>query len=333
MPIEFTVFKGSPDGTIRQEVTRRDDLRHDDVLIRITHSGVCFTDVHFRHTDMALGHEGTGVVEATGPDAKILKKGDRVGWGYEHDCCGHCRQCLTGWETLCAERKMYGAADLDQGSFGSHAVLREAFLFKIPENISNEDAGPLMCGGSTVFNALHVAQVRPTARVGVVGVGGLGHLAIQFAAKMGCQVVVFSGTDNKKDEAIKLGATEFHATKGVKELKLGKPIDNLLVTTSSQPDWQQYLNLMAPCGVVSPLSIDENDLKVPYPPLLQKGLSVQGGIVSARQVHRDMLEFAAIHNIKPVKMTFPMTLEGVKESLKILEDGKMRYRGVLVAGK
>ncbi|KAJ5814899.1 hypothetical protein N7474_006676 [Penicillium riverlandense] len=334
MPIEVTLFKGSKDGTVRQEVAQRSsDLKRDDVLIRITHSGVCFTDVHYQNVDMVLGHEGTGVVEATGPEAKILKKGDRVGWGYEHDCCGHCRQCLTGWETLCTERKMYGLADFDQGSFGSHAVWREAFLFKVPDNMSNEDAGPLMCGGSTVFNALHVAQVRPTARVGIVGVGGLGHLAIQFAAKMGCQVVVFSGTDSKKEEALKLGATEFHATKGVKELKLEKPIDNLLVTTSSQPDWQLYLNIMAPCGVISPLSVDPNDLKIPYMPLLLNGLRVQGGIVSARQVHRDMLEFAAIHNIKPVKMTFPMTLEGVKDSLKTLEEGKMRYRGVLVAGK
>ncbi|KAJ5122928.1 hypothetical protein N7448_009025 [Penicillium atrosanguineum] len=332
MPIEFTVFKGSKDGTIREEVTRRDELRGDNVLVRITHSGVCFTDVYYRNVDMALGHEGAGIVEATGPDAKILKKGDRVGWGYEHDCCGHCRQCLTGWETLCPERKMYAGADLDQGSFGSHAVWREAFLFKVPENMSNEDAGPLMCGGSTVFNALHVAQVRPTARVGVVGVGGLGHLAIQFATKMGCKVIVFSGTDSKKEEALKLGASEFHATKGVKELKLEKPIDNLLVTTSSQPDWQLYLNVMAPNGVISPLSVDSNDLKIPYMPVLSNGLRIQGGIVSARQVHRDMLEFAAHHNIKPIKMTFPMNLEGVKDSLKTLEDGKMRYRGVLVAG-
>lgn len=285
-----------------------------------------------KNTDMALGHEGTGVVEATGPDVKILQKGDRVGWGYEHDCCGHCRQCLTGWETLCPERKMYAGADLDQGSFGSHAVWREAFLFQIPDNLSNEDAGPLMCGGSTVFNALHVAQVRSTARVGVVGVGGLGHLAIQFAAKMGCEVIVFSGTDSKKEEAIKLGATEFHATKGVKELTLEKQIDNLIVTTSSQPDWQLYLNVMAPSGVISPLSIDANDLKIPYMPLLLNGLRIQGGIVSARQVHRDMLEFAALHNIKPVKMTFSMTLEGVKDSLMTLEEGRMRYRGVLIAG-
>lgn len=331
MAIEFTVFKGSPDGTIKQATTRKDDLKRDDVLVRITHSGVCFTDVHYQHADMALGHEGAGVVEATGPEAKDLQKGDRVGWGYEHDCCGRCRHCLTGWETLCRERKMYGSADLDQGSFGSHAVWREAFLFKVPDGISNENAGPLMCGGSTVWNALHVAQARPTARVGVLGVGGLGHLAIQFAAKMGCQVVVFSGTDSKKDEAKKLGASEFYATKGVKELKIGKPIDNLLVTTSSQPDWKLYLEVMAPGGVISPLSVDANDLKIPYMPLLSNGLRVQGGIVSSRQVHRDMLDFAAFHGIKPVNMTFPLTLDGVKQSLNTLEEGKMRYRGVLVA--
>ncbi|KAJ5529278.1 hypothetical protein N7527_002671 [Penicillium freii] len=330
MPIKFTVYKGSKDG-IKQTETEREDLKRDDVLVRTTHSGVCGTDVHYQSVDMGLGHEGTGVVEATGPDAKFFKKGDRVGWGYEHDCCGFCKQCLTGWETLCSERKMYGAADLDQGSFGTHAVWREAFLFKVPDNMSNEDAGPLMCGGSTVFNALHVAQVRPTARVGIVGVGGLGHMAIQFAAKMGCQVVVFSGTDSKKEEATKLGAGEFYATKGVKELKIKAPLEHLIVTTSSQPDWTMYLNVMAPGGVISPLSVDSNDLQIPYMPLLVNGLRIQGGIVGSRQVHRDMLEFAAFHNIKPIKMTFPLTLDGVKESLKTLEEGKMRYRGVLVA--
>jgi D-arabinose 1-dehydrogenase-like Zn-dependent alcohol dehydrogenase len=330
MPLKFTVYKGSKDG-IQQAEAERQDLKSDDVLVRITHSGVCGTDVQYQGADMALGHEGTGVVEATGPDAHLLKKGDRVGWGYEHDCCGHCKQCLTGWETLCRERKMYAKADLDQGSFGTHAVWHEAFLFMVPDNMSNEDAGPLMCGGSTVFNALQVAQVRPTARVGIVGIGGLGHLAIQFAAKMGCQVVVFSGTDSKKEEAIKLGAVEFYATKGVKELKISAPIDNLIVTTSSQPDWQLYLNVMAPNGVISPLSVDDNDLKIPYMPLLRNGLRVQGGIMSSRQVYRDMLAFAAFHGIKPINMTFPLTLDGVKQSLRTLEEGKMRYRGVLVA--
>lgn len=334
MTIQFTVYKGSPqDGTIRESSTQKPDLQNDDVLVRVTHSGVCGTDLHYRHADMVLGHEGAGVVEATGPNTKDLAKGDRVGWGYEHDCCGRCRQCLTGWETFCGERKMYGSADLDQGSFATHAVWREAFLFRIPEEIGSEDAAPLMCGGSTVFNALHVAGVKSTATVGIVGVGGLGHLAIQFAAKMGCRVVVFSGTDSKKEEAMSLGASEFYATKGVKELKVNRPLDHLLVTTSSQPDWSLYLSVMSPGGVISPLSVDQDDLKIPYMPLLVFGLRVQGGIVSSRQVHRDMLEFAAFHGIKPVKMTFPLSLDGVKKCIQTLEEGKMRYRGVLVAGK
>ncbi|GIJ90297.1 hypothetical protein Asppvi_009251 [Aspergillus pseudoviridinutans] len=333
MGIDFTVYKGSSDGSIKKATTHRDDLQGDSVLVRVTHSGVCFTDVHYMKADMALGHEGAGVVEATGPDAKNLKKGDRVGWGYEHDCCGHCKQCLTGWETFCPESKMYGFADLDQGSFATHAVWREAFLFKIPDALSNQDAAPLMCGGATVWNAMMVNNVKPTSRVGIVGIGGLGHLAIQFAAKLGCEVVVFSGTDSKKDEAMKLGASEFHATKGAKELKVSKPLDHLLITMSTQPDWKLYLNILAPGAVISPLTVDNEDLKVPYMPLVTNGIRIQGSIVAARQLHRDMLEFAAHHGIKPIIMTYPMSVEGIQDCLKTLEDGKMRYRGVLVADK
>lgn len=123
---------------------------------------------------MVLGHEGVGIVEATGPDCKVLKKGDRVGWGYEHDCCGHCQQCLGGTETYCPERQMYGEADLDQGSFAHGAVWKEAFLFKIPDGLSDEAAAPLQCGGATVFNALYSYDIKPTETVGVMGVGGLG---------------------------------------------------------------------------------------------------------------------------------------------------------------
>ena len=111
--------------------------------------------MHYRTSDMVLGHEGVGIVESLGPDTKYLKKGDRVGWGYEHDSCGHCEQCLKGSETYCAERAMYGYADLDQGSFAKGAVWREAFLFKIPDGLPDEAAAPLQCGGATVFNALH----------------------------------------------------------------------------------------------------------------------------------------------------------------------------------
>lgn len=231
----FTVFKGSKEGKIVKAETKRPDLTDDQVLVRVTASGLCGTDEHYKGADIALGHEGAGVVEQIGPNVKGLKKGDRIGWGYEHSSCGHCEQCLTGRETYCPEREMYGEANLDQGSFASHAVWKESFLFKLPDELSDAEAAPLMCGGATVFNALHTYGIKPTDRVGVMGVGGLGHLAIQYAAKMGCDVVVFSGTDSKKEEAEKLGAKQFIAMKGKKELDIGRPLDALLVTTSVNP--------------------------------------------------------------------------------------------------
>lgn len=171
------------------------------------------------------------------PYYSFVGRGDRAGWGYEHESCGRCEQCLTGKETFCSGRHMYGIHELDQGSFATHAIWSESFIFPIPSGMLPEHAAPLMCGGATVFNALYSHGVEATHRVGIVGVGGLGHLAIMFAAKMGCEVVVFSGTESKKEEAVGLGAKEFVAVKGKKKLDI-KPVNHLLVTTSAQPDWE-----------------------------------------------------------------------------------------------
>ncbi|KAI7396612.1 GroES-like protein, partial [Hortaea werneckii] len=199
--VSFTVYKGSENGAVVAATTEKPELQNDQVLVKVTASGLCGTDLHYKNANMGLGHEGVGVIESVGPQVKYMKKGDRVGWGYEHNSCEHCQQCLRGNETYCPERKMYGLADLDQGSMASHAVWREAFLFQIPDGLSDEDAAPLQCGGATVFNALHEFDTQPTETIGVMGIGGLGHLAIQYAAKMGCRVVVLSGTDSKKEEA------------------------------------------------------------------------------------------------------------------------------------
>ena len=188
-----------------------------------------------------------------------------------------------------------------------------------------------MCGGATVYNVLRSFGVKPTDRVGIIGVGGLGNLAIQFASKMGCEVVVFSSTDSKKDEALKLGADEFVATKRVKELQISGPVDHLIVTTSFQPDWSQFLPILAPGATIYPLTVSGDDFKIPYMPIIAGELKIQGSLVAARQVHKEMLAFAAHHSIKPIIEQFPMTVEGITESMKKLEDGKMRYRGVVVA--
>ncbi|KAF7979130.1 hypothetical protein HWV62_43357 [Athelia sp. TMB] len=335
----FTVYKGSPSGTIVRAQTTRPALAPDEVFLRVTHSGLCGTDAHMREKDMGLGHEGVGVVEEIGASVQGFKVGDRAGWGYEHDSCMRCEQCLSGHETFCAGRRMYGASDLDQGSLASHAVWKAAYLFAIPESLASEHAAPLMCAGATVFNALHEHGAESGQRVGVVGVGGLGHLCIAFAAKMGCEVVVFSGTHSKEEEARKLGAREFVAMKdydaqgkGGKKKKLDiRPVNHLLVTTSAQPDWSLYLSAMAPGGTIYPLGVSGGDLTIPYMPIIQKGLRIQGCLVAARNVHNKMLEFAAFHAIKPMIETFPLDKEGIEEAFARLDKGSLRYRAVLVA--
>ena len=231
----FTVFRGQQDGPVKKDTTTKPDLTGDQVYVRVTASGLCGTDVHYHHAGCALGHEGVGVVDSTGPGVKQLKKGDRVGWGYVADTCGLCQYCLSGREVFCLQREMYGEANLDQGSFSDGAVWREAFLFKIPDNLTDEEAAPLQCGGATVFNVLRFYDIKPTERVGIIGVGGLGHLAIQFAAAMGCHTTVFSGTDSKKEEAMKLGAKSFYATKGKKEVDVGDNKITCLIVTTSAP--------------------------------------------------------------------------------------------------
>lgn len=165
------------------------------------------------------------------------RRGDRVGWGYNHWGCGHCLQCRTDWIGNCPDAHRFGITELDQGSFSSHAVWNEEALFPIPDRMTSADAAPFMCAGITVFAPLILKSVKSTDCVGVVGIGGLGHLAIQMAAKMGCEVIAFSGTNGKREEAFALGAKHFHATKGVQGLKIHRPINHLLVTTSVHPDW------------------------------------------------------------------------------------------------
>jgi D-arabinose 1-dehydrogenase-like Zn-dependent alcohol dehydrogenase len=158
--IDFDVYRGSKDSTIIESKTHQDPLGGDQVLLKIRPRGLCGTDEHYRSADQVLGHEGAGIVQELGPEVCHLKKknshivpiaftttnqncvirGDRVGFGYLHDSCGRCEQCLTGRETFCAERVMYGMGDFDIGSFASHAIWREAYLLKFPDSIPNEYA-------------------------------------------------------------------------------------------------------------------------------------------------------------------------------------------------
>ncbi|KAI9671956.1 MAG: hypothetical protein M1817_002313 [Caeruleum heppii] len=329
MAIDYTVFKGSKGGQIVKAAVQSLDLRHDEVLVRVTHSGLCGSDIHHVSEDMALGHEGAGMVQDVGASVTTLKEGDRVGWGFIQSCCGHCQQCLTGKDAYCSSRRMYGVHDRDQGSLGTHVIRRAEYLTPIPTKMASEDAAPLMCAGATVFNVLMTYGVKATDRVGVVGFGGLGHLAVLFAAKLGCEVTVCSRTGQKAEDALEVGANQFYTLDRLEDPQSKvKKMDHLLVTTNTQPDWSLYLPHLSPGATIYPLYVDSSDLQIPHMPLLANGIRIQGSIVASRQTMKDMLAFAAHRLIRPRSMAFPMDEEGITEAFKLLRNDELRYKAV-----
>ena len=203
-------------------------------------------------------------------------------------------------------------------------------LAKIPEGMDLKDAAPLMCAGATVWTALTTYGLKPGDRVGIQGVGGLGHLAIQFAAKLGCEVVVLSSSDSKRKEAMELGATEYYVMKDDLSLPASKKIKHLLICGSSNPDYSKIIPLMAPDGAIFPLTVSHDATPIVLHDLVMNGIRLQGSCVAARPDIRKMLDFAVRHGIKPITMEWPMNKEGIEDAMETLRTGKMRYRAVLV---
>lgn len=237
----YPVIRGL-DGKLASTPVTIPALGPHDVLIRITHSGVCYSDYEYFHhgAPLALGHEGVGVVEAVGEAVTSLAPGDRAGGGFHRDSCGHCDYCLTGRDILCHDRVEFGEGDYDNGTFGSYFVGKEGYVHKIPDGLASEHAAPLQCAGATVYSAL-AGTVKARDRVGIVGIGGLGHLAIQFAAKMGAEVVVFSTSRDKEAEAKGFGASEFVLLD--EPDKVSKPVQVLVIAGSHYPDWEKYVSV------------------------------------------------------------------------------------------
>ncbi|KAH8175447.1 zinc-binding dehydrogenase domain-containing protein [Sarocladium implicatum] len=315
MGVDFTYYKGSPSGDI-VEATGHRDPKPTEVIIKITHCGLCGTDEHVVHSDAGLGHEGIGIITEVGSkvhDLSDFRVGDRV-----------------ERENKCPNATFYAFYDTDQGTFGTAIARDISALWKIPENLASEDAGPLMCGGSTVWQPLYESGLKPGDRVGIIGIGGLGHLGIQFAAKLGLEVVVFSSTESKKEQAMAFGAKEFYATKNPDELAKIKKLDILLITTNNNPDLRLYIPLLEKGSRLYPLTISTEDLGVSPLDIISNAVTIVGTTTASVGGTRDMLAFAAEHDVKPLIEKFPMTQSGVTEAMQKLRNGKMRYRGVLV---
>ena len=232
LPQSYSIFRGA-DGNAKQSKAATPALEPLQVLVKITHSGLCATDAMLLPSGVALGHEGVGNVVAVGKDVTQLKIGDRVGGGFLRKSCGHCKYCLSGKDVYCYDREIIGFADQDNGTLADYYIGTETYVYKIPEGLDSADAAPLQCAGATVYDAL-VDLVKPASRVGIIGIGGLGHLAIQYADKLGGTVVVFSTSPNKEDEARRFGASEFYLVSELDKVK--EPVD-VLVIAGGQPDY------------------------------------------------------------------------------------------------
>ncbi|KAH0350451.1 GroES-like protein, partial [Aureobasidium melanogenum] len=324
------VYKGSPAGVIKEARHIIRPLAENEVLISITHSGVCGTDEHYKQQDMVLGHEGVGMVIEVGSRVRSIHRGDRVGWGYCHGSCGGCWACSTGQNLYCDSRQLYGFDHFDQGSFASHAIWDEKALFQIPESISSEHAAPLMCAGAAVYSALMRAACRPSQRIGVLGIGGLGHLAIQFAAKMGCEVIAFSSSAGKETEALLYGAREFRSLSSGEPESSTQRVDCLLITAASQPDWNKVLPWIKRGGTISAMTVDPvGELRLPYLDMVMNAIQLQGSLPAPYQMHREMLAFAALHKIQPTIEVFELNTKGIETAMEKLRCGQIRYRAVL----
>jgi D-arabinose 1-dehydrogenase-like Zn-dependent alcohol dehydrogenase len=185
-----------------------------------------------------------------------------------------------------------------------------------------------MCAGAAVYSALHSGNIAWHSRVEVLGIGGLGHLAIQFAAKMGCEVIALSHSASKEEDARSLGASEFHTLSNI-DTATFRPLDCLLLAGAAQPDWSQIVLLVRRGGSIMAMTVDMSEVKIPYMLLVMNAIAIKGSLPTPPRLHREMLAFAAFHKIRPVVQTFPFTEDGINDALELLRNGKIKYRAVV----
>ncbi len=303
-----------------------ESLGSHDVEVAIAFCGICHSDVHLIDNDWGIsgyplvpGHEIIGTVTTKG-DEVPFDIGQRVGIGWQRSACLTCNTCVGGHENICASSEATCVGH--PGGFADKIRADGRFCFAIPENLPSETAAPLLCGGATVFSPLHRHRVQ--GRIGIVGVGGLGHLAIQYASAMGCEVYAISHSPSKEAEAKSLGADHFLT---IGDLDQAPPLDFVLSTVSADIDWEAIINLVGPNGTLCNVGVPGGPIAISPISLIMQQRSICGSAIGSRLHIREMLAFSAGHGIVAKTEVFP--LEKVNEALERVRKNEARYRVVL----
>lgn len=304
-----------------------------EVEVKVTHCGICHSDIHLIDNDWGVsvyplvpGHEIVGTIAVKGSEVRRFKIGERVGIGWQCAACLECDTCAHGDENYCPHR---GATCVNHHGGFADAVRSDArFVFPIPAELPSETAAPLLCGGTTVFSPLKRFGVKPWHKVGVVGIGGLGHLAIRFAKAFGCEVTAFSNSPDKEREARAFGASRFIASTDTNAMGTAKnSLDFVISTPFSDLDWSAYVECLKLDGTLCFVGVPPSPVSIGIGQLMGGRRRVTSSSIGSRADIIDMLEFAARHGISAQTEVVPMN--EANAAIEKVRRNQARYRMVL----
>ena len=307
------------------------------VLVKVAASGVCHTDLHAAEGDWPVkpkppfipGHEGVGHVAAVGPGVSHVKEGDRVGVPWLHTACGHCRHCLGGWETLCEKQQNTGYSV--NGGFAEYVIADPDYVGRLPDNASFIGIAPILCAGVTVYKGLKATDTRPGDWVVVSGIGGLGHMAVQYARAMGLNVIAVDVDDAKLELATNLGASlGVNARKADPGAFVKKEVGGargVLVTAVSPKAFEQALGMVGRGGTVSLVGLPPGSFALPIFDTVLNGITVRGSIVGTRLDLQEALDFAGQGKVKATVST--ERLEDINKIFARMHAGDIQGRIVI----
>ena len=322
-------------------ITRRDVGRHD-VAFDIHFAGICHSDIHTVRGEwggveypMVPGHEIAGIVTEVGSEVTKFSPGDRVGVGCFVDSCRECEFCLAGEEQYCDNPGMVGTyngvgrdGQPTQGGYSGAIVVDENYVLSIPDAIGLDKAAPLLCAGITTYSPLRHWSTGPGSRVAVIGLGGLGHLAVKLAVAMGAEVTVLSQSLKKMEDGLRLGASEYYATSDRETFKkLKGSFDLILNTVSANLDMGDYLGLLTLDGTLVELGMPEHAMQVPPGALIFGRRRLAGSLIGGIAETQEMLDFCAEHDVTPeIEVIEP---DYVNEAYERVIASDVRYRFVI----
>lgn len=309
------------------------ELAAQEVEIEVYYCGVCHSDVSMMENEWGMseypivpGHEVIGKISAVGSAVESLEVGATVGLGWHAGYCGHCHSCQSGDQNLCFDAK--GTIVGRHGGFADKVRAEASSVVVIPEGLDVKSAGPLLCAGITVFNPLVQFDVKSTDKVAVIGIGGLGHIALQFLNAWGCEVTAFTSSDSKKKEALEMGAHKTLNSRDDSEIEAAaSSFDFIISTVNVKLDWNLYVNTLKPKGRLHFVGATLEPLDLEVFPLIMGQRSISGSPVGSPVTISKMLEFADLHGIKPLVEEYPM--DKVQEAIDYMKSGDARYRVVL----